>query len=209
MRYTQWVEVEEVIGTFIRHDYGTVSPGSTVIDVGASLGSFSLYAAQQGAKVLAFEPSPASFQILSQNIQLNGWRDRISPFSQCVGGKAGKRDFFVSRFSPLSSFYAEKGEKITADCTTLENIFEEYRLRRLDILKLDCEGAEYEILYRTPLKILERIDEIRLEYHVFPDKRANPEDLTEFLLSNGFALVHQRKDAPISGILRFRRLQTE
>ena len=209
MRYTQWVEIEEVIGTFIRRDYGTVPSGSVVVDIGASLGSFSLFAAQQGAKVFAFEPAPASFEILSQNIQLNGGRNRISPFPQCVGGQAGKRDFFVSKLSPLSSFYAGKGEKITANCTTLEDIFEEQRLPRLDILKLDCEGAEYEILYQTSPKVLERIGEIRLEYHVLPDKRTNPEDLTEFLLRHGFALVHQRKDAPISGILWFRRLQSE
>lgn len=208
MRYVQWVEIEEVIGTFVRHDYGSVPPGATVVDIGASLGSFSLLSAQSGARVWAFEPAPASFAILSQNIQLNGWRDRIAPSSRCVGGKAGKRDFFISQLSPLSSFYAGKGEKITVDCTTLADIFEEHQLARLDILKLDCEGAEYEILYCTPPQILEKIGEIRLEYHVIPEKRANPEALTEFLLRHGFALVHRRVDAPISGILRFKRLQS-
>lgn len=206
MRYIQWVEIEEIIGTFIRRDYGDVPAGATVVDIGASLGSFSLYAAQRGAKVWSFEPAPSSFEILSQNIRLNGWRNRVSPFLRCIGGKAGKRNFFVSKLSPLSSLYAGKGEKITADCTTLEDFFAESRLSRLDILKLDCEGAEYEILYRTPPKILEKISEIRLEYHLLPDKRTNPEDLTDFLLRRGFALVHLRKDAPISGILHFCRV---
>lgn len=216
VRYTQWVEIEEIIGTFIRRDYGEVPKGSVVVDVGASLGSFSLYAAQQGAKVFAFEPAPASFEILSQNIRLNGWQDRISPFPQCVGGKAGKRDFFISKLSPLSSFYAGEGKKTTVNCTTLGKIFKEQRLPRLDILKLDCEGAEYEILYQTPSKVLRRIGEIRLEYHrpagrrgVLPARSADPTTLTEFLLRKGFALVHQRKDAPTSGILWFTRLPSE
>lgn len=208
MHYTQWVEIEEIIGTFIRQDYGTVSNRSIVMDIGASLGSFSLASAQQGARVLAFEPAPASFEILSRNIQLNGRGEQISPHQQCVGGKAGKRDFFISKLSPLSSFHAREGEKIVVDGTTLEKIFADHRLPRLDVLKLDCEGAEYEILYRTPAETLKKIREIRLEYHLIPGKRTNPEDLTEFLLRQGFALVHRRTDATISGILWFKRLQS-
>lgn len=248
MRYAQWVEVEEVIGTFIRRDYGRVSPGAVVMDVGASLGSFSLYAAQQGAKVLAYEPAPASFDLLSQNIKLNSdVTSEISPFRQGVAGRSGKRAFFLARFSPLSSFFVRRrlsrasprasGNKISVDCVTLKDIFKRHGFETLDLLKLDCEGAEYEILYETPPEILKRIKEIRLEYHVLPAKRANsdglaasesqsrrkvgkpnrasaperrnPNDLTDFLLRHGFALIRRRRDAPISGILWFSRLPSE
>ena len=41
-------------------------------------------------------------------------------------------------------------------------------LERVDLLKMDCEGAEYEILYGTPDRYLERIREIRMEYHQLP-----------------------------------------
>jgi len=207
MRYSQWIEVEEIIGTFVRRDYGKTSPGKFVVDVGASLGSFSLDAARQGAKVLAYEPAPESFELLSQTIKLNRLEGKIKPFRLGVGGRAGKRTFFLTRFSPLSSFFAGAGgSRISVDCVTLEDIFKKHRLKKLDLLKLDCEGAEYEILYETPTEILEKIKEIRLEYHVLPAKNANPDALTDFLLHRGFALVNRRKDAPISGILWFRRV---
>jgi len=206
MRYAQWVEIEEIIGTFVRRDYGKVSKGSVVVDVGASLGSFSLYAAQQGAKVLAYEPATYSFYLLSQNIRVNRLEGKIEPFELGVAGRAGKRTFFLTRFSPLSSFFSRRGDKIAVTCVTLQDIFEENHLKAIDLLKLDCEGAEYEILYRTPADILKKIKEIRLEYHVLPGKRTNQEDLTDFLLRQGFALVHQRRDAPISGILWFKRV---
>jgi len=206
MRYAQWIEVEEIIGTFIRRDYGEISSGKVAVDVGASLGSFSLNAARQGAKVLAFEPAPSSFHLLSQNTKLNRLESRIKPFELGVAGRAGKRTFFLTRFSPLSSFFSRRGDKIAVECVTFQDIFEENHLKAIDLLKLDCEGAEYEILYRTPAEILKKIKEIRLEYHVLPGKKTNPEDLTDFLLRQGFALVHQRRDAPISGILWFRRV---
>lgn len=208
MRYAQWVEVEEIIGTFVRRDYGKISPGKIVVDVGASLGSFSLSAARQGAKVWAYEPAPESFKIFSENIRLNRLQSRIKPFRLGVSGRAGKRAFFLTRFSPLSSFFSRRGDKIVVECVTLKDIFEKHHLKKLDLLKLDCEGAEYEILYETPQDVLERIKEIRLEYHVLTKKRTNPNDLKDFLLKRGFALVRQRRDAPISGILWFSRLQS-
>ncbi|MEX0887796.1 MAG: FkbM family methyltransferase [Patescibacteria group bacterium] len=215
--YSQWIEVEEIIGTFIRQDYGEVRPRAVVIDVGASLGSFSLMSARKGARVLAFEPAPESFVLLAKNIELNQMGNRICPLQLGVAGRSGRRDFFLTSFSPLSSFFG-RGVKTKVGCVTLADIFRQHRLKAIDLLKLDCEGAEYEILYRTPAEILQKIKEIRLEYHVLPargearlgqpGKRTNPEDLTEFLLRQGFALVHQRRDAPISGILWFRRLQS-
>ncbi len=208
MRYAQWVEVEEVLGTFVRRDYGTVSAGATVVDVGASLGSFSLFAARQGARVLAFEPAPESFALLTKNIKLNRLKNRINSFRLGVAGRPGKRPLFLTPFSPLSSFFG-RGTKAMVDCTTLEEVFRAHRLKSLDLLKLDCEGAEYEILYQTPPEILKKIKEIRLEYHVLPGRRTNPEGLTEFLVRRGFALVYQRRDASSSGILHFRRLQSE
>lgn len=209
MRYAHWVEVEEVIGTFIRRDYGEAAPGKIVVDVGASLGSFSLAAAQQGAaKVLAYEAAPESFKILSENIGLNRLQNKIRPLRLGVAGRSGKRAFFLAAFSPLSSFFG-KGAKTDVDCVTLADIFKEHRLKKLDLLKLDCEGAEYEILYRTPAEILAKIKEIRLEYHLLPEKNANPDALTDFLLHRGFSLINQRKDASISGILWFIRLPFE
>ena len=51
------------------------------------------------------------------------------------------------------------------ECITLENIFDENRITNCDLLKLDCEGAEYDILMNTKKEIFEKIKLISLEYH--------------------------------------------
>ena len=55
----------------------SISPGDTVFDIGANIGVFTLCAAQQGARVYAFEPVPSTFEVLQHNIQLHGF-DRVA-----------------------------------------------------------------------------------------------------------------------------------
>ena len=56
-------------------------------------------------------------------------------------------------------------------------------------MKMDCEGAEFEILYSTSSEYLKRVEEIRLEYHDINDKNYNIENLIRFLEKNSFELV--------------------
>jgi FkbM family methyltransferase len=57
----------------------SISPGDIVLDVGANIGVFALCAAQQGAHVYAYEPIPASFELLQQNIHLHGLANMVHP----------------------------------------------------------------------------------------------------------------------------------
>jgi FkbM family methyltransferase len=53
-------------------------PGDVLWDVGANIGIYSLYAAMRKTRVLAFEPAPGNFFLLSRNVEINGFDDRIS-----------------------------------------------------------------------------------------------------------------------------------
>src|SRR6267378_6461606 len=57
----------------------SILPGDIVFDVGANIGVFALCAAKQGAHVYAYEPIPATFELLQQNIHLHGLDNMVRP----------------------------------------------------------------------------------------------------------------------------------
>ncbi len=84
-----------------------------------------------------------------------------------------------------------KTEKVQA--VTLQDIFEQEGLRRVDLLKMDCEGSEFSILYRAHPETLRRIGQMAIEVHGNGDAEDhNADALGEFLTAAGFT-VHTNK----------------
>ncbi|OGM17101.1 hypothetical protein A2V56_00015 [Candidatus Woesebacteria bacterium RBG_19FT_COMBO_42_9] len=182
-------------GTYRLSKIGPPTP-EIVFDIGAHVGVFSVYAAQKfpGVSVYSFEPDPQNFELLRQNITLNGFEDRIHPFQLAISAKSGIHDFFRSKFRSTSNSLFERSinnskgyGKVKVESRTLEEIFEQEKIDRCDLLKMDCEGAEFEILLNAPPDVLRRIRRIALEYH---DGVTNHDhkDLSRFLRANGFTV---------------------
>jgi len=210
-----------IVVVFVKKDYGEVPPpNSTVIDIGANIGVYSLYAAQdEGTKVYAFEPMPKNFMVLQQNIKQNGLEKRIFAFLTAVSGKKESRELFLGS-SPLHSFLPmkeapfhakfenpEPQDSIKVLCISLQDVFDENHIEKCDLLKLDCEGAEYDILYNLPLEYYTRIRQIRMEYHNHLDNPKNTGDaLIEFLKERGFGVVKSKKGSEYQGDVWFERI---
>jgi hypothetical protein len=96
-------------------------------------------------------------------------------------------------------------EQMEVPCTTLMEIMESNHLEHVDLLKMDCEGAEYEILYSTPLSHLERIAEIRMEYHNLDSHERHVEGLKRFFTRSGFTVTHLRPTSETNGTLWAKR----
>ncbi len=170
--------------------------GGTVIDIGANAGFFSLFAASRfdQPRIFSYEPIPVNFQQLEKNRQLNAKHD-IHPHHSAVAGKAGD---ITLTFDPSDSFTTsasmtreQEGEAIRVSCVTLENIFETYGLERCDFLKMDCEGAEYDIFYNCPDGILARIDQIAMEVHHGAEPGHNTDALERFFNDKGFKTLRR------------------
>ena len=167
------------------------------LDVGAYIGSFSIYAAKRsGARIFALEPVPETFELLKENISLNGLGGRVVPVQAALTGQEtrGEVDIFVpsdSAFGSVSPAHlglygvSEKPGTIRVPAVTLARIFEEHRIDFCDIIKMDCEGAEYDVLYNTPADILRRIGIMTIEYH----KDGDIAKLTNFLAGLGFEIT--------------------
>ncbi|RPI00204.1 MAG: FkbM family methyltransferase [Ignavibacteriae bacterium] len=169
---------------FIRGEYGRISPGSTVIDIGANIGAFSLFAASCGAsKVFAFEPNAEAFQCLQKNIHANRLDSVIKPHRFAVAGSAGRRIRFPKNASAYNSFLRGESAKEYEFVKTIDLTRIMKNIDHVDLLKMDCEGAEWEILHGTNREVLDRIDAIRMEYHL-----GQRDQIAAFLQQNGFSL---------------------
>jgi FkbM family methyltransferase len=141
-----------------------------VVDIGAYIGDFTVFAARaaKSGKVLAYEPLPANFKMLLENIKLNNLVN-VTAFNYAVAGIHGERIIYYSPddlgmtnlYKPLGN----KPSKLRVKYVTLKEIFDENNLERIDFLKMDCEGSEYEIFMNTPDEYLQKIGKLSLSFH--------------------------------------------
>lgn len=198
---------------FFNKMYGTSQNQKIIVDIGANKGLFSILFADQlrstDFKMYCFEPHPKTFQILQNNIKLNNLQKNVFAFQKSVSGKnIPTKSFYIARDSFDYSVFNEyeSDEEIKVNNTTLPLIFDENKIKSIDLLKLNCEGAEYEILMDTSDIYLKKIKEIRMEYHNFQlsDKVFDLEPLREFLLDRNFAVTNYLPYTPEHGIIWFK-----
>lgn len=174
---------------------GTIRIGvsDTVVDIGGQIGVFSIYAGRFAncGKVLAFEPAPDNFRLLEDNLELNNCRNIIA-VNKAVSDQDGRKDIILSSantggHSFFNLWNEPSAQHISVHTISLKSIFAEYHIQKIDYLKLDCEGAEYEILFGSSHEQLQNIRTIGMEYHNL-DERRSGETLRAFLAQNGFAV---------------------
>jgi len=126
----------------------------TIIDVGANIGFFSHYAIMKykNAKIYSVEPDQRNYKVLNNNIRLNNYEKRIITYNNAMfSGKAKDVSFFQSKHnSGWSSLYKEEGAKdgneITIKTISMSEFLQKNNIEKINFLKLDVEGAEYDII---------------------------------------------------------------
>ncbi|HLG97618.1 MAG TPA: FkbM family methyltransferase [Bryobacteraceae bacterium] len=171
-----------------------IFPNATVVDIGANKGFFSILAAQAAVegKVFSFEPLPELASALYKNIQLNGLQN-VKVFQCAVSNHDQPTMFYVSRsHDGCHSLYrrAETDSVIQVYSTTLDKVCRDENIAGIDFLKLDCEGAEYDILFNLNPDVLCSIRRIAMECHDNITKFSH-RDMLEFLKTHEFSVEHK------------------
>ncbi len=162
-----------------------IKKNSIVIDIGGHIGAFSVFAAKQkeNVKVYSYEPFKDNFNLLKKNIELNNLGGKIFPFNLGVSKTKGEREFTIAENNTGGhGFHTVGDKKIKVKTISLKDIFVNNGIKECDFLKMDCEGAEYEIICNSQKKYLKKIKSITMEYHENGDIIA----LKKFLEKNGF-----------------------
>lgn len=165
--------------------------GDVVIDIGAYIGLFSMALAKKHPDILiyAFEPVSINFRNMLRGIEANSIRN-IRAFQLAVTADGRELEMLYSHsFMGGSTTLEIQKENISSahlvekvPSKTLDQIFAEFGIARCKLLKIDCEGSEYEIIYGT--RSLNRISHIRGEFHLnktLAAKGYSIEGLVEYL----------------------------
>lgn len=185
-----WAIKETLLDRFYEKYGFRLQDGWTVIDIGGGVGDFTTLAAfkHPNSRVFTFEPTPSSFALLQENLQTNNIQN-AQVYPAAVWSSDGEVEIDTGNGEPVqfTSQAAQPGSngKVIVPGLSLESVFAKTSAQHCDLMKLDCEGAEYEILFKAPDTILEHIDRIVMEYH----DNAGPythADMAKFLTDKGY-----------------------
>jgi len=128
-----------------------LKPGEVLYDVGANVGAYTLLAAVAipGARVVAFEPSPANFAALCANVELNGVAASVTPVPIALGDRTTSalldEDALPGASARLHDAHtAASGVSVLVD--RLDDVVQRFGLPPPDHVKLDVDGLELEVL---------------------------------------------------------------
>jgi len=165
--------VSKIICREIQNDYKLdldYKPGDVVIDIGAQVGVVSAYLGKKYPflKIIALEPVKENYDRLVRNLEANGVQN-VTPLNMAVtsDGRDVVMDGSLDQNSGSMTIYG-KG-KATIKSMTLDDIMRTFHIDNVRLLKIDCEGAEYEILESSE-HLLDKIGAIRGEIHPMAGK---------------------------------------
>lgn len=185
----------------IDNDYERVgfkpSDGWNIVDIGAGIGEYAIHLAKRfpNSKILAFEPNPETFEVLKGNLKLNQVLN-VTAINRAVTGSKSSELYLGKNPSLDSTVHDSLKTKIKIESLTLEEVLSG---SHCDLLKMDCEGAEYDILFASSVNTLGMVKRIVLEWHDLPSR--SHYDLVKFLESNNFKVKIEKN--PIKDSIGF------
>ena len=208
-----WGALVEVFG-FDGYDFKFISTwlgpldSPLILDVGAHVGAFTaaMCELRPKARISSYEPSPSAFAYLSRNVLQNDLHPAVHLFNAGVGAAHAFLPFSDDgRASWVNS--ADSLGNCEIEAMALADVLGSAG-GAVDLMKIDCEGAEFDIVMNSRPDAYQRVARIVMEYHLTNDRTW--QQLDSRLSQAGFQLVRHDSDGPgrdSQGLLWFEKLR--
>ena len=179
--------MSEIVDDKIYDKLIPLQTGMTVVDIGASIGIFSLYASEKvgaSGKVIAFEPEPSSYDALVANTR----NSNVIPVQKALWNASGKTTMYLSKVHTGSSLFPDvswfpANQTVSVDTCRLDEILPEMGVTHVDFIKIDTEGAGNKIL-EGATGMMPYIDNFAIAAYHAPLE--SPQKMVDLLRANGF-----------------------
>jgi FkbM family methyltransferase len=192
-------EVEASYFPLIKKHFGPTYLSKTkqkfnILDLGGHIGSFSIQCSHffsHNCNVHIYEPEPGNYQQIKKNIKLNNSRN-VKAYNEALSSQKGEGFLYFNPehrgASQLNRGLSYKTEKIPVIINALKNAISRFKDEKIDLLKIDIEGSEYDVLMGASEE-LKNISMIIGEAQKTDKNR--PKDLINFLKSQDYSVeVH-------------------
>jgi len=195
--FKNYLKKESHVRGEIKFLQSIVEKGMKVIDIGANIGITTVIIAKKiGAKgkVYSFEPVTRYFNVLKKNLSSNKLKN-IEILKLAVSNQVGRTNFYDN--GDASSVVPQRGiKKFEVSTTTIDIFLEQKRMKKIDLINMDCEGGELlvlkgakETLRRNKIKIFCEI------HHDFLNRlHQSVQDIVKYLKGINFKVHSVRLD---------------
>jgi FkbM family methyltransferase len=206
---------------FVRHHYPVDASDRVIVDIGANIGIFTIYAARQApdARIIAVEPFPGTLNRLQKHLEDNRIARRVTVLNCAVAAETGRGEMDSAEGIPSQyrrvrsegtatlnkrhrgAAALEKLPGVSVENNTLADVLELAAVDRVDMMKMNIHGNEYAVLMNTPAEVLHRFKRIAVQYHELPlAAKMGKAQLFFSLAKSGFRLVSDKDTHRGSGL---------
>ena len=192
-------QFEEIFKARIYRDYLENKPDAVVLDIGANVGIFSLYASKYAKQVYSLEPAKEHFDCLVRMLDFNSITN-VKAINKALYTENTTLPFFHNPNKTMYSLHQAVADQSlnpeTVETISLDKLFEDEKIEHVDLLKLDIEGTELEIINSEAFRVLaDKIDTVVMELHSWNGR--HPNQAKETLKQAGFKVATIPNDANI------------
>ena len=185
-----------------------------ILDIGANIGAWTLWVSEKrpGARGTCYEPDPAAAAYLRRNLELNGLQAQVDVRTEAVSDQTGTASLFqahpgegsssLQQTSPVATFDRET----TVPTVSFNEVVGRIESEEISIVKMDCEGAEYDILEHSSADAWARVKRVVLEYH--PTAPGRHDHLRQRFAELGFSEAREDRRPGGLGTLWLARAHT-
>jgi len=161
-----WKDNGDIRGVFFDDEYKFLPvKDKIVVDVGANIADTSIYFAHRGAKkIIALEPAPRNYESAKKNILLNNLENKIELLLAGCSNKEGNIQISSKKSGVVYSLEVDEIQDVKVPLLRLKDLIKQY-LSEFLVLKMDCEGCEYESILDADCETLRNFSHIQIEYH--------------------------------------------